>query len=61
MNIQEFEQLVKTEKTAMSYLADLCGRKAHLKCLKCGCEKLYMIEKGKRRRCSRCVVPEQKY
>lgn len=54
MKLQEFEQIVKTEKAALNYLRGLCSSKDEQKCLKCGCGKLYDIEKGRRKRCSRC-------
>jgi transposase len=54
MKIQEFEQIVKTDRAATRYLTDLCSRTDRNMCLKCGCEKLYAIEKGRRRRCSNC-------
>lgn len=54
MKIQDFEQIVKTEKVAARYLGELCMRSGPLRCLSCGCKKLYSIEAGKRKRCSNC-------
>lgn len=54
MNIHDFERIVKTEKSVMRYLAGLCKEAGKLFCPTCRNYKLYKIENGKRRRCSKC-------
>lgn len=53
MNIESFEALVKTEKSAKRYFTKLCRKNGRIFCTHCGSKKVYRIRRG-RYRCSRC-------
>jgi transposase len=54
MNVLDFEKLVRNEKTAMHYVLTRCSMVAGIRCPSCSGDRLYEVEKGKRRRCPGC-------
>jgi len=53
MNVLEFHRIVRTNKSALSYLRVFCWPDGELACPKCGFTKVYKI-KNERYRCSAC-------
>ncbi len=54
MTIKELERISKNESSASQYLLSRCIQRSPLRCPSCGFDRFYLIEKGKRRRCTRC-------
>jgi transposase len=54
MQVFRFEKLARSERAASRYLLDMCEKMESLRCRKCGFDRLYVIEEGRRRRCASC-------
>jgi transposase len=54
VNIFDFNHIASSKRRSARYLEECCRRQYALSCPACGNRKLYIIEKGKRRRCARC-------
>jgi transposase len=53
MNVESFELLVRTEKSAKRFFIRRCRKNSHIFCTRCGSRKAYRIRRG-RYRCSQC-------
>jgi transposase len=53
MDIQTFEALVKTEKTAQRYFKKLCQKNSRIFCTRCGSKKVYGVRRS-RYKCRDC-------
>ncbi|MBA7542104.1 hypothetical protein ES705_34423 [subsurface metagenome] len=53
MDINTYEQLIRSESTARKYLLGYCWKNHQRFCPRCRCRKLYKLGDG-RRRCARC-------
>ncbi len=54
METVKFMDITGSETAAMTYLAGACLKAGVPRCPACGCEKLYNIEKNRRKRCAMC-------
>ena len=54
MNILNFKDIVKTDKSARRYLEDICRTTGGNVCPRCGSSEIKRIESGKRKRCTAC-------